>query len=50
MAWNAYLSTLSHAPVFDTDGLLGVIDQSLGLLDGFLPAGTVVRFRQCFAK
>lgn len=43
MAWNAYLSTLSHAPVFDTDGLLGIIDQALAVLDSFLPAGTVVR-------
>ena len=29
--------------MFDTDGLLGIIDQALAVLDGFLPAGTVVR-------
>ena len=37
VAWNAYLSTLSHAPVLDTEGLLGVIDQAQSLLDSFLP-------------
>ena len=42
MAWNAYLSTLSHAPVLDTDALLGVIDQAQGLLDSFLPPGVQV--------
>ena len=45
MAWNAYLSTLSHAPVLDTEGLLGVIDQAQGLLDSFLPPGVQVRSR-----
>ena len=43
VAWNAYLSTLSHAPVLDTEGLLGVIDQAQGLLDSFLPVEIQVR-------
>ena len=43
VAWNAYLSTLSHAPVLDTDQLLGVIDQAQGLLDSFLPPGVQVQ-------
>ena len=45
VAWNAYLSTLSHVPIFDTDGLLDVINQALSSLDTFLPAGTVVSTR-----
>ena len=37
MAWNAYLSTLSHNAAVDTTALLGVLDQASSLLDGWVP-------------
>lgn len=37
VAWNAYLSTLSHNAALDTTALLGVLDQASALLDGWVP-------------
>ena len=37
VAWNAYLSTLSHNAALDTTALLGVLDQASSLLVGWVP-------------
>jgi hypothetical protein len=37
VAWNAYLSGLSHSPSVDLDQLLDTIDTADSLLDAYVP-------------
>jgi protein Mpv17 len=44
VAWNAYLSTLSHDAVLDTSQLLGLLDNAEDLLNSWIPQELVDAF------